>query len=376
MRRFFVLPFALIWVVVACPSFAARDLPVDSIRLPPGFRIEVFTDRVPDARSMTLGKKGTLFVGSREAGNVYAVTFSKGANRADRVITLASGLDMPNGVAFRDGSLYVAETSRIIRFDNIEEHLSDERPPVVVSTAFPDRKAHGWKFIAFGPDRLLYVPVGMPCNICEQSDQRFGTIMRMKPDGTNMEVYARGIRNSVGFDWDPETKGLWFTDNGRDWMGDNQPPDELDHAPSPGMNFGFPYCHGTDVPDPKLGKKHGCSEFVPPAMNLGPHVAALGMRFYTGSMFPESYRNQVFIAEHGSWNRSVPIGYRITMATLDGNRKAVSYRVFAEGWLEKGNSWGRPVDVQVMSDGALLVSDDKAGAIYRITYDRPVPSER
>ena len=214
---------------------------------------------------------------------------------------------------------------------------------------------------------MLYVPVGAPCNVCERADERYATIMRMNPNGSGLEVYASGIRNTVGFDWHPQTGELWFTDNGRDQLGDDVPPDELNYAPKPGMNFGFPYCHGGDIPDPSFGKDHDCAEFTPPAMKLGPHVASLGMRFYTGSMFPAEYQNQIFIAEHGSWNRTIPIGYRITLVRLQGN-EAVSYEVFAEGWLQGGSAWGRPVDVLVMPDGALLVSDDRAGVVYRIHY--------
>jgi glucose/arabinose dehydrogenase len=216
------------------------------------------------------------------------------------------------------------------------------------------------------PDGLLYVPVGAPCNICEPDENRYALISRLKADGTGSEVFARGIRNTVGFDWHPVTKELWFTDNGADNLGDDIPPDELNHAPKKGLHFGYPYCHGGDIPDPQFGKKRSCSEFTPPVQKLGPHVAALGMRFYTGSMFPAEYRNQIFIAEHGSWNRSTPIGYRITVVQLENN-KAVSYKPFAEGWLQRGGAWGRPVDVLVMPDGALLVSDDEAGAIYRFT---------
>jgi glucose/arabinose dehydrogenase len=243
---------------------------------------------------------------------------------------------------------------------------------VVVNESFPRDRHHGWKFIAFGPDGLLYVPVGAPCNICEREDERYASILRMKPDGTGLEVFARGIRNTVGFDWHPETKELWFTDNGRDMLGDDLPPDELNRAPQKGMHFGYPYCHGGTISDPEFGSKRKCDEFTPPAMNLGPHVAAIGMRFYTGSMFPKEYQNQIFIAEHGSWNRSKPIGYRITLVRLENNR-AVKYETFAEGWLQGERAWGRPADVLVMPDGALLVSDDEADVIYRISYKSPKP---
>jgi glucose/arabinose dehydrogenase len=270
-------------------------------------------------------------------------------------------------VAFRDGALYVAEINRVIRFDAIQSRLKNPPKAVVVNASFPDKSHHGWKFIRFGPDGRLYVPVGAPCNICEEKDPRFASIMRMNPDGSNLEIFARGVRNTVGFDWHPRTSELWFTDNGRDWLGDNQPPDELNRAPKPGLHFGFPYLHGRNIPDPEYGKNRQKDEFVLPEMELGPHVASLGMRFYTGAMFPESYRDQIFIAEHGSWNRSDPSGYRITLVRLRENR-AISYEIFAQGWLQNGSTRGRPVDLEVMADGSLLVSDDKKGAIYRITY--------
>ncbi len=344
-------------------------LPLHQIRLAPGFKIGIYAEKVPNARSMVLSPNGTLFVGTREEGKVYAVLDHNKDGVGDEVITVAHGLNMPNGVAFRDGALYVAEVNRVIRYGDIENKLRNPPPPVIMNDSFPKDTHHGWKFIRFGPDGMLYVPVGAPCNVCERDDPRYATIMRMKPDGTDLEIFARGVRNTVGFDWHPETKELWFTDNGRDWLGDNLPPDELNYAPKAGLHFGFPYCHGKNIPDPEYGKKHKCEEFVPPAMELGPHVASLGMRFYTGSMFPVEYRNQIFIAEHGSWNRSVPIGYRVSLVRLQNNR-AVKYEVFAEGWLQGERAWGRPVDVLVRPDGALLVSDDKAGVIYRIIYKK------
>ena len=350
------------------PVSGNQDLPLNKIRLPDGFEISIYASDVPGARSMALGPNGTLFVGTR-VGKVYAIVDRNRNNRADEVITVARGLRMPNGVAFRGGALYVGEVSRVLRYDNIEARLSNPPTPVVVNDTFPGDRHHGWKFIRFGPDGQLYVPVGAPCNVCERSDGHYALIMRMNPDGTGLEVFARGVRNTVGFDWHPETKTLWFTDNGRDWLGDDVPPDELNHAPRKGLHFGFPYCHGGDISDPEFGGKHACEEFVPPAMKLGPHVAAIGMRFYTGTMFPDRYRNQIFIAEHGSWNRSTPIGYRVTLVRLEENR-AVTYEVFAEGWLQGNAAWGRPADVLVMPDGALLVSDDRAGVIYRIVYPR------
>ena len=370
--------FALVVLIFAAYAIL-RTVPIDNcgengtglacIELPPGFSIDYYAENVEGARSMTLSPNGTLFVGSRDVGKVYAVPDRNGDNKADEVIVLAEGLDMPNGVAFMNGSLYVAEVSRVIRYDDIETGLENPPEPVVVRGDFPSDHAHGWKYLKFGPDGKLYVPVGMPCNICnfEGKDERYGTIMRMEPDGSQLEIFARGIRNTVGFAWDPETEELWFTDNGRDWLGDDLPPDELNRAPEPGMNFGFPYCHAGDIPDPEFGGLRNCSEFTPPEVKLGPHVASLGMTFYTGTMFPEEYRNQIFIAEHGSWNRKIPIGYRVTLVRLE-NGTPVSYEPFAEGWLQGLAAWGRPVDVLVMPDGALLVSDDKNNAIYRLSY--------
>ena len=363
-----VLP-VLYGIFLSASSAYGAELPLKDIKLPPGFEISIYAGNLPNARSLTLSPKGTLFVGSLKEGKVYAVVTQPGETEAKKIFTIAPGLNMPNGVAFRNGSLYVAEVNRVLRYDDIESRLANPPKPVTVNDQFPKDRHHGWKFMAFGPDGLLYVPVGAPCNICEPDENRYALISRLKADGTGTEVFARGIRNTVGFDWHPVTKELWFTDNGGDNLGDDVPPDELNHAPKQGLNFGYPYCHGGDIPDPQFGKKRSCSEFIPPAQKLGPHVAALGMRFYTGSMFPAEYHNQIFIAEHGSWNRSTPIGYRITVVQLENN-KAVSYKPFAEGWLQRGRAWGRPVDVLVMPDGALLVSDDEAGAIYRIRYKK------
>jgi glucose/arabinose dehydrogenase len=372
MKRFFipVFFFFLVSLFLSChPAFTEDELHLEDIRLPEGFSIHLFADSVPGARSMALGDNGTLFVGTREEGRVYALLDNDFDNRIEGVIVIAEGLSLPNGVAFRDGSLYVAETNRILCYDDIEARLHDPPEPVVINDSFPTEKHHGWKYIAFGPDGKLYVPVGAPCNICEREDGRFASIMRMNPDGSGLEIFARGVRNTVGFDWHPETKELYFTDNGRDRLGDNFPPDELNRAPVPGLHFGFPYLHGTSVPDPKFGVNQDLEAFTPPIIDLGPHVAALGMKFYTGDLFPDGYRNRIFIAEHGSWNRTDPIGYRVTMVRLEGN-SARSYEVFADGWLSGRTAWGRPVDVLVYEDGSLLVSDDRAGVIYRIVYER------
>lgn len=357
---------AALLLAPASAAFAQGTLPIDSIRLPPGFTITVLA-RVPNVRAMTWGAEGTLFVGSGSAGEVHAITLPPGGKGEAVVRRIASGLREPAGVAFHNGALYVSAIDRILRFDDIERRLANPPQPVVVSDQLPTETHHGRKFIAFGPDGKLYVSVGTPCNICEADPGRYGIIMRMNADGSGLEIYAQGIRNSVGFDWHPQTRELWFTDNGRDLLGDDTPPDELNHAPRARMNFGYPYCHGGTIADPQYGSSRACREFTTPAQNLGPHVASLGMRFYTGTKFPAAYRNQIFIAEHGSWNRSKKIGYRVTLVKLEGN-KAAGYETFAEGWLRNESVWGRPADVLVAPDGSLLISDDLAGAIYRIAY--------
>jgi glucose/arabinose dehydrogenase len=318
---------------------------------------------------MALSSSGVLYVGTMgRNGKVFALVDRDKDGRADQVFTVASGLNTPNGVAWKDGSLYVAEISRVLRYDGIDQRLQNPPQPKVVIQGYPTDRHHGWKFIRFGPDGYLYIPVGAPCNVCDEENPIYASITRIKPDGTGREIYAKGIRNTVGFDWHPVTRELWFTDNGRDMLGDDVPADELNRAPRAGLHFGFPYCHQGDVLDPEFGKGKACKDYVPPARKLGPHVAAIGMRFYTGAMFPAEYKNQIFIAEHGSWNRSKPIGYRVMLVRLNGNQVA-SYEPFAQGWLgADGDAWGRPADVQVMPDGALLVSDDRAGAIYRISY--------
>ena len=348
------------------PPPPPEDPRLTQIELPEGFHIRVYAKGVPGARSLSLSPDGTLFVGTRSSGRVYAVRDEDGDHKAERIIILASGLNRPNGVAFKDGDLYVAEVSRILRYRDIEAHLDNPPQPEIVNDAFPTDRAHGWKFIRFGPDGLLYVPVGAPCNICASPDP-YASIGRLDPSTGAFEVVSRGVRNSVGFDWHPETGEMWFTENGRDWMGDDLPPDELNRVAADGQHFGYPYCHGTDIADPAFGAQRGCGEFIAPVQELGPHVAALGMRFYTGNMFPAEYRNQIFIAEHGSWNRTRKIGYRLTLVRLAADG-AVSYEPFAEGWLQGESNWGRPVDVLVMPDGSLLVSDDQAGLIYRISY--------
>jgi glucose/arabinose dehydrogenase len=352
---------------LSCKSSSKNDSTSNDlgITLPPGFKIEIYADNVKGARSMALSPNGVLFLGTR-GENVYAVLDTNKDYKADKVITIASGLNSPNGVALKDGNLYVAEINRITRYDNIEKNLNNPPTPVVINDSFPSDRHHGWKFIRFGPDGKLYVPVGAPCNVC-MPDERHASLFRMNPDGSDLEKYASGIRNTVGFDWNPETKVLWFTDNGRDMLGDDIPSDELNRAPGKGLNFGFPYMFAKDVRDPEFGKGVDLSKFTKPEVELGPHVASLGMRFYTGNMFPAEYKNAIFIAEHGSWNRTHKIGYRVEVVYVSGG-KAVSSKPFAEGWLKGESVSGRPVDIQQMDDGSLLVSDDYAGVIYRISY--------
>ncbi|GJM31082.1 MAG: sorbosone dehydrogenase [Saprospiraceae bacterium] len=346
------------------------NLPLERINLPDGFKITIFADSLTNARSMDLSPSGTLFVGTRGEDKVYALRDTDGDFKADERYVIATGLKMPNGVAFHNGDLYVAEVSRILKYENIESQLANPPQPVVVYDQYPTETHHGWKFIAFGPDGKLYVPVGAPCNICESEEPIFASITRMNPDGTGMEVIQHGVRNTVGFTWHPQSGELWFTDNGRDMMGDDVPACELNRAPEDGMHFGYPYCHQGDLPDPKFGEGQNCSEFTPPARKLGPHVAPLGIEFYTGNQFPESYKNQILIAEHGSWNRSKKIGYRVMLVTLDENQQATDYKPFADGWLDEATdeAWGRPVDLEFLPDGSMLVSDDFADVIYRIAY--------
>ncbi|RYD73931.1 MAG: sorbosone dehydrogenase family protein [Sphingobacteriales bacterium] len=345
------------------------NLPINKIKLPAGFHIAVYAEGVDGARSMAWGEKGTLFVGSRDK-DAYAIVDTDKNGYGDKIYTIAKGLNSPNGLAFKNGSLYLAEINKVWRYDNIEDQLDNIPQPVLVSDKFPSDAHHGWKYIAFGPDGKLYIPVGAPCNVCEKDENQYANIMRMNADGSGLETFAKGIRNTVGFGWHPQTNELWFTDNGRDELGDNIPDDELNRAPQAGMHFGFPYCHAGDIKDPGFGDKHPCSDYTPPVQKLGAHVAALGMKFYSGNQFPQEYNNNIFIAQHGSWNRSSKIGYRVMRVKLDGNKSA-GYEPFAEGWLEEnGNVWGRPVDVLVMPDGSLLVSDDMADAIYKITYKK------
>lgn len=342
------------------------EIQLDQITLPDGFEISIYADDLPNARSMCLSPEGTIFVGTRNKGDVYAIRDTDGDFKADQKWILATGLNMPNGVAVKNGDLYVAEVNRILRFPNIESNLDQPGEPEIVYDQYPTKTHHGWKYIAFGPDGMLYVPVGAPCNICESEDEIFATITRIDVDDPNPEIVARGVRNTVGFNWHPETKELWFTDNGGDWLGDDMPACELNHVAVNNTHYGYPYCHQGDFLDPKLGRGQSCSDYQAPAMKLGPHVAPLGMEFAKGTVFSKDFSDHIIIAEHGSWNRTKPLGYRLTSVKLE-NGQAVNYEVFAEGWLQNGRAWGRPVDLEYLPDGSMLVSDDYADVIYRIS---------
>jgi glucose/arabinose dehydrogenase len=340
---------------------------LDNIKLPAGFKIEVYAE-APSARSLCVSPDGTVFVGSRN-DKVFAIPDKNNDGKADKVYQIADGLSSPNGVAFKDGNLYIGASSTIYKMDAIESHLADPQKPVSVYDKYPSDAHHGLRYIGFGPDGKLYVAVGAPCNVCVPSKPVYGTITRINPDGTGFEIFATGVRNSVGFDWDPSSKQIYFTDNGRDNLGDDIPNDELNTAPQAGMNFGFPYCHQGNIPDPEFGKGKNCSDYTAPVKLLGAHVASLGMRFNTGNMFPPEYKNAIFIAEHGSWNRTIPIGYRIAVVKKDANGNLGTPEVFAGGWLQNDKEVnGRPVDVQFLKDGSMLVSDDYNGVIYRISY--------
>ncbi len=346
------------------------NLPLERLKLPEGFEISVFADSVVNARSLCYSPSGTLFVSTRSEGNVYALKDTDGDYIVDKRYTILKGGNMPNGVAFKDGNLYISEVNRILKITDIESKLENPGTPSIVYDKYPTDKHHGWKYIAFGPDGKLYVPVGAPCNICESKDPVYASITRMNPDGSGLEVVHSGIRNTVGFDWHPTTRELYFTDNGRDMMGDDIPECELNHAPKDKMNFGFPYCHQGDTPDPEFGKLKKCADFTPPAAKLGPHTAPLGMTFYTGDQFPASYKNQIFIARHGSWNRSKKSGYDIVLATLNADGTVLDTKPFITGWLDSTTDdvWGRPVDFEILPDGSMLISDDYADVVYRVSY--------
>jgi glucose/arabinose dehydrogenase len=356
----------LVSLLLLLPFAASAAPPLDRLLLPKGFHIALYSDQVPKAREIALGTNGTVFVGSGDAGKVYALTDSDHDGVADKVQVIASGLRDPIGVAFHDGDLYVSAVSRIVVLRGIEQHLDAPPKPELITDKLPTEGHHGGRFLAFGPDGKLYVPIGAPCNICEPGPDH-GKLLRMNADGSDQQDVANGIRNSVGFDWQPGTKRLWFTDNGRDELGDDVPSDELNEITRIGEHFGYPYCHQGDTLDPEFGKGKNCKDYAPPVLKLGAHVASLGMRFYEGKQFPASYKGAIIVAEHGSWNRSKKSGYRVMMVRLKGS-KVLSYQPLITGFEQDESAWGRPVDVQPLPDGSVLVSDDLAGAVYRVTY--------
>ena len=345
------------------------------IESPKGFEVSIFADNVPNARQMAISPSGTIYVGTRREGKVYAIVDHDKDFKADTVFTIASDLRLPTGVAYRNGSLYVAEVSKIWRYDDIDNNFENPPQPTLITDDYPTEGHHGWKYIAFGPDDKLYVPVGAPCNVCnhEEDNPIFSTITRINPDGTNREIVARGVRNTVGFTWHPETQNLWFTDNGRDWLGDDTPQCELNEITSSNQHFGFPFLHGNDVWDPEFGDmgKSRADDFTKPVVELGPHVAPLGMLFYTGQMFPDSYTKSALIALHGSWNRSEKIGYEVVQVSFNADGSVKEYSPFITGWLQPGEEVkGRPVALLQLNDGSVLISDDGAGKIYRVTYTK------
>nr|WP_241263973.1 PQQ-dependent sugar dehydrogenase [Bowmanella dokdonensis] len=361
-------------MVLAClGSFTVTALPLDKLTLPEGFKIELYADGVKNARQMALGEKGTLFVGSREAGLVHAVVDSDGDHKADKVIEIASGLTMPSGLAYRDGNLYVAAISEVLMYEDIENNLANPPKAKVVIGDLPSERHHGWKYIDFGPDGWLYVPVGVPCNICQTlggekfDDPVYASILKYNLQTGEKRWVAKGVRNSVGFDWHPKTNELWFSDNGRDWLGEELPPCEINRVTEEGQHFGFPYFHGGLVADPEFGMDKQAKDYVQPEIRLRAHVAPLGIHFYTGSQFPGTYQNRLFVAEHGSWNRSDKSGYRVMMATQNKEGK-MDYEPFITGWLDGDQVHGRPVAFLTLPDGSLLISDDFADAIYRVTF--------
>jgi glucose/arabinose dehydrogenase len=376
---FLTLPF----IILACNDPASKvyssqasltseeGLFLDSLRMPEGFHMEVY-GRVDNARSMAMSPDGTLFIGNKANGAVYALQDRNKDLKADTLYTIAKDLNMPNGIAFKDGALYVAEINRLWRYDAIEDHLDDPKATLIYDD-FPEDSHHGWKYIGFGPDGKLYVPVGAPCNVCETKDDTYyASIVSMDTDGTHRQVVAKGVRNTVGLTWHPVTGELWFTDNGRDLLGDDLPPCELNRLSAVGQHFGFPYCHAGELLDPEFGKDKSCENYTSPALKLGPHVAPLGLKFYTGNMFPPAYKNKIIIPEHGSWNRSKNAGHtghKLSLVTEE-NGVGIHYETFVDGFLNKSTNtaWGRPVDVLVLEDGSILISDDKSGTIYRMSY--------
>ena len=348
----------------------AKEIPVSKLKVPAGFKVELWASGFPGGRAMALSGSGKkVYLGTRVIGRVYEVT-DAGDKRTVRVV--ADKLTQPAGVAFKDGALYVVAIDRVLRFDGIENNPKVQPQDLTAKFELPPEQHHAWKYIAFGPDNKLYVPFGAPCNICEPPEQ-YAQIRRYNADGSGKEVIARGVRNSVGFDWHPKTKELWFTDHGRDWLGDDKPQDELNRISKPGLNFGFPYCHAEGVVDPDVKKADPCKGVTKPVALMGPHSAVMGVKFYTGDMFPASYKETMFIARRGSWNRTKLGGFDVVTVKSGADGKGAKVTPFLTGFMDpKANDfWGRPVYLLQMPDGALLVSDEQHGAIYRISYQKP-----
>ncbi len=343
---------------------------LDQIRLPKGFEIDIFAENIPGARSLAISPAGILFVSAPNSGKVYALIDKNQDGKIEKTVVLATRLNAPNGLAFFEGDLYVAEIDRILRFKSVEKNIGADLSVSVIFSKLPNDRHHGYRVIGIGPDKKLYVGIGAPCNVCLIDRKNFGVIKRLNLDGTEVETFAYGVRNTVGFDWDPITGELWFNDHGRDWLGDDLPSDELNHAPVANLDFGFPYCHQGDLPDPEFGSERGCEGFVAPQLNHGAHVAPDGLIFYTGKQFPSHYENSIFVAQHGSWNRKEKNGYRVTVISRDSDGELKS-EVFADGWEKNNTVYGRPVDLIVSPSGDLLLSDDQSGVIYRIFYGLP-----
>jgi glucose/arabinose dehydrogenase len=352
--------------VVPPPIATAADkLPVTKLHLPKNFQIEVYASGIPDARSLRVDDKGTVFVSSRRQDKVYAIVDNNGKRE---VKIVAKGLNSPNGIALHNGTLYIAEINKISKIDNIESQLDNAQQPTVIYSDLPSDAPHGWKFLAVGPDNKLYFNIGAPCNIC-MPPPTHAQLRRINLDGSGAEVIAYGIRQVVGMDFHPISKVLYFTENQRDWLSEDQPNDKLNRLLHPGQdNFGYPYCHGGDILDPQFGWGRSCNEFAKPVAQLGPHSAPLGMRFYTGHMFPGQYRNMIFIARHGSWNKTHKIGGDVVIALLNSDGTVRSVEPFITGFLVDNKYLGRPVDMEFLKDGSMLLSDDFNGAVYRITY--------
>jgi glucose/arabinose dehydrogenase len=346
---------------------APADIPLNRLKLPAGFKAELWATGMPGVRAMSRTEDGRIYAGTRGIGRVYEITDRNG-QRTSRV--LVDKLNQP-AVTYHQGTLYVFAIDKVLRYDGIDRNPNVQPRDVTAAFKLPPEQHHNWKYVAFGPDGKLYVPFGAPCNICLPG-QEYAQIRRYDADGSNMEVVARGVRNTQGFAWHPTTREMWFTDHGRDWMGDDGPEDELNRMASTGRDFGFPFCHANGIPDPDVKRDRACSGVTLPVATMGPHAAAMGIHFYTGSMFPAEYRNAAFVARKGSWNRSKKFGYDVVMVQADADGRNAKVTPFITGFMDPATDqmWGRPVYMLQMPDGSMLLSDEQVGAIYRISYAR------